>query len=234
MYLDYYVSQNRITSNTDDYMAVSVDRQRYTIEQVYEYMTREGSTLTKAEALAAFEEVTQGIINIVREGNTVVTPLVNIMPSISGVFDSDEDSFDPERHQVNLRMTPGVRLRKVPPSISTNKVRPRMPQPELIHYFDKATDTEDDEVSPDEGGRISGELLKFDMADPDQGIFFVNTADNSETRIDPDRMLRNMPSELLFINPQLPAGDYWLEVRSIINGNSHTRTGRLLDELTVA
>lgn len=233
MYLDYYISQNRITPNADDYMAVSVNRQRYTIEQVYDHMTREGSTLTKAEALAAFEEVTQGIINIVRQGNSVVTPLVNIMPSISGVFDSDEDSFDRGRHQVNLSINPGVRLRKVPPTINTQKVRAHMPKPELTHYFDASTGAEDTEVTPDGGGRIRGVLLKFDMADPDQGIFFVNTADNSETRIDPDRMLRNMPSELLFINPQLPAGDYWLEVRSIINGNSHTRSGRLLDELTV-
>jgi len=234
MPLQYYLVPNRMTSNPDDYMAISVNRRSYTIEDVYDHMTREGSTLTKAEALASFEEVTQGIINIALRGNTVLTPLVNIMPSLSGVFSSDDDSFDNSRHTINLRMTPGLRMREVPPKIETEKVNGRERMPALFHFYDKVTGAIDDEVTPERGGRIKGSLLKFDDADPNQGIFFVNTADNSETKVEGENLLRNKPSELIFINPALPSGTYRLEVRSILDGNSHVRTGTLRPRVTVA
>jgi hypothetical protein len=234
MFLDYYLKQNKLTTNGDDYVAVGVNRQRYTIDDVYDHMTREGSTLTKAEALAAFEEVTQGIINIVQQGNTVVTPLVNIMPSISGVFDSDEDTFDESRHQVGLSITPGIRLRDVPPAITTQKVASRERKPTLSHYYDKVSGTRDDQVTPDVGARVNGSMLKFDETDASQGIFFISTADGSETQVDTSSILRNMPSELLFNNPSLAAGTYRLEVRSIMTGSTDLRVGILSDELTVS
>lgn len=215
-------------------MAVGVNRQRYTIDDVYDHMTRQGSTLTKAEALAAFEEVTQGIINIVRQGNTVVTPLVNIMPSISGVFDSEEDTFDASRHEVTLSISPGIRLRDVPPDIATQKVKARERKPDLANYYDKGSATKDDAVTPGKGARISGSLLKFDETDATQGIFFVNTDGSAEARVDDESILRNKPSELIFVNPSLPAGTYRLEVRSLLNGNSDIRTGILSDRVTVA
>lgn len=234
MFLNYYLKRNKLTTNGNDFMAVGVNRQRYTIEDVYDHMTRQGSTLTKAEALAAFEEVTQGIINIVQQGNSVVTPLVNIMPSISGVFESDEDSFDERRHEVTLSISPGIRLRDVPPTIPTQKVRARVRKPELSHYHDMISGTQDDQVTPDAGARINGELLKFDEGDANQGIFFINTDDGSETQVDASRILRNMPSELLFNNPSLASGTYRLEVRTILNGSTDLRVGILIDELTVS
>ncbi|MDZ7690993.1 MAG: DUF4469 domain-containing protein [Balneolaceae bacterium] len=66
-----------------------------------------------------------------------------------------------------------------------------------------------------------------------QGVFFVNTEDGTATRVDAT-MLRNMPSELIFVNPDLAAGSYRLEVRSIMNGNSDVRSGVLSQELTVS
>lgn len=57
-----------------------------TLEDVFELMTREGSTITKAEALASFEEISRGILKLVSQGKSVSTPLVNISSVVSGVF----------------------------------------------------------------------------------------------------------------------------------------------------
>lgn len=233
MSLNYYVTPNRISSEADDFMAVSVNRERYTIEDIYDYMTRQGSTLTKAEALAAFEEVMQGIVNIVEQGNSVVTPLVNIMPSISGVFDSEDDRFDVNRHKVGLSITPGIRLRETTTVINPQKVNARQRLPEPGQYLDNASDAENDTVTPLGGARIGGTLLKFDESDSGQGVFFVNTADGTENRADTP-ILRNKPSELIFMNPDLPAGSYRLEVRSIFDGSTEIRSGNLGATLTVA
>ncbi|MDZ7693878.1 MAG: DNA-binding domain-containing protein [Balneolaceae bacterium] len=148
MALNYYLAPNRITSDRDEYLAVSVDREGYKIEQVYERMTRQGSTLTKAEALAAFEEVMQCIIDIVKEGNSVVTPLVNILPSLSGVFEDEDDRFDPGRHQVRMNVTAGLRLQAAATEVSPEKVPCRERRPAPAHFIDNATGQQDQVITP--------------------------------------------------------------------------------------
>jgi hypothetical protein len=88
--LQYYLVANHITPDPDDYMAVSINPESYSLEDIFDHMTREGSTITKAEALAGFEEVTQGILNLVEQGHSVNTPLVNISLGINGVFNGDD------------------------------------------------------------------------------------------------------------------------------------------------
>lgn len=233
MSLEYYLIPNHITSNNGDYMAVTVNRENYTIEDVYDHMTREGSTLTKAEALASFEEMSRGIINIVGLGNSVSTPLVNFLPSIGGVFTGEEDLFDHERHRIRISVSAGSRLRAITEEIETQKVAPRERQPNLTHFFDNSTETNDQTITANGGARITGTLLKFDEDDENQGVFFINTADGSATRVD-SRMLKNMPSELIFMNPDLDSGTYRLEVRTNLNGNNEVRVGALSEELTVS
>ena len=233
MSLEFYLVPNHMTSDPDDYMAVSSNSQTYTIEDVYEHMTREGSTITKAEALAGFEEVTQSIINLVGQGYSVVTPLANYTSSIKGVFDSEDDTFDADRHQVRINLSTGIRMRKAAEEIPVEKVSVRERKPAPVHYHDNATETEDDVITVGRGARITGSLLKVDEEDTSQGIFFIHADDSTETRVEA-RLLKNKPGELIFINPDLPAGTYRLEVRSIINDTSELRKGILSDELTVA
>lgn len=222
-----------MTSDPDDYMAISQSPESYSLDDVFDHMTREGSTITKAEALAGFEEVIRGIITLVKDGNSVVTPLVNISPGISGVFDGEDDRFDPERHQIKINVSPGNRLRKTAPAIPTEKIVAEERKPHLIHYYDNAAEAEDSLITPGSGARITGTLLKFDEEDQNQGVFFVKISDNTETRVD-TKMLKNKPGELIFMNPALDAGTYRLEVRSKIKDTTEIRKGTFSKELTVS
>lgn len=233
MALEFYLIPNHMTPDPDDYMAVSSNPQTYSIEDVYDHMTREGSTITKAEALAVFEEITQGIINIVEEGNAVVTPLIQVRSNISGVFDGEEDTFDPARHHVRVNVSAGNRLREAADDIPTQKIAARERIPAPVHYHDSSSETQDEAITPGGGARITGSLLKFEEEDINQGIFFVNISDGTETRVE-TAILRNKPGELIFMNPELPAGTYRLEVRSMLPRASEVRTGALVNELTVA
>ncbi|MDR8393622.1 DUF4469 domain-containing protein [Aliifodinibius sp. S!AR15-10] len=233
MSLQFYLTENKITENPDDYMAVSINPESYDIDEVYEHMTREGSTITKAEALAGFEEVMQGIINLVKRGYAVNTPLVNISPGIRGVFESEEDNFDTKRHEIKVNVNPGVRLQEVVEEIDVEKVASRKRRPTLAHYYDSSSDKKDETITPAGGARITGSLLKFDHEDPNQGIFFINMEDDTETRVK-SQILRNMPAELIFLNPTLASGTYRLEVRSVVKNTTEIRTGILSEELTVS
>jgi hypothetical protein len=231
--LQYYLIKNHINSSSDNYMAVSSNLQTYTIEDVFDEIVHPGSSISKAEALATFESLTEGIMKLVRQGNAVVTPLVNIRSDIKGVFETDESTYDSSKQQVVVNMSPGLRLRSVENEIEVTKVTQQKREPMLVHYYDNTSDTSDETITPDEGARITGNMLKFDEEDTDQGIFFVNVDDGTETRLD-KRLLRNMPSELIFNNPALPAGNYELEVRTGLLNGSSIRTGNLSATLTVA
>ena len=81
-------------------------------------------------------------------------------------------------------------------------------------------------------GQIIGHRLKFDPADPQQGIFFI-ASDDSETRV--AIVGKNKPGELIFLVPDgLASGEYLLEVRAIPRGSHDLRTGALKATLTVA
>lgn len=176
-------------------------------------MTREGSTITTAEAMANFIEITRGIKKRVRQGHSVNTPLVNIAPAVGGTFKGEDDTFDPDRHHRELNMNPGKDMRDVPSQIPVRKIPPTDRRPKLQYYHDNSSQTRDEIITPGGGARITGSLLKFDEDDTEQGVFFINLDDNSITPIE-EKMLKNKPGELIFLNPDLPAGTYRLEVRS--------------------
>lgn len=232
MSLEYYLVPNHMTADPDDYMAVSSNSNSYSIEDIYKQMTRQGSTVTQAEALAVFEEITRAIVGIIEEGHSVVTPLVNITSSVSGVFESEEDRFDPSRHKVRLNISAGRRLRELDGDISPEVGSSALRQPTLSRFYDNGSETENELLTPNGGARIKGSLLKFDEEEEDQGIFFIELSDNTEHRVDKP-LLRNKPGELIFILPDLPAGDYRLEVRSILTNTTNLRKGALTEELTV-
>lgn len=232
MSLQYYLVPNRMTSEPDDYMAVSVNSETYELDDVFELMTRKGSTLREAEAMANFHEMMGTIMDLLKQGHAVNTPLMRFSTAVAGPFTGDQDRFDPNRHTVRIHANPGTELREIAGDIEVEKVAARTRQPVLMHYHDNQTETEDSIITPLRGGRITGSLLKFDEDDPQQGVFFINTADDTETRVE-GRLLKNKPGELIFNNPDLPAGTYSVQVRSQVPDTTSVSSGTLKDELSV-
>ena len=86
--------------------------------------------------------------------------------------------------------------------------------------------------TPGQVASIKGNLLRFDENNEKQGIFFI-TSDGTEIKV--DRMIKNKPSELLFIVPQnISAGKYALCVRAMVPRTKTIRTGRLASLIHVA
>jgi hypothetical protein len=126
-------------------------------------------------------------------------------------------------------MNPGPRLKKVAEKIETQKVDAEKRAPNPNYFIDAKTSNRT--ITPGGGATIKGSHLKFDEDDPKQGIFFINTDDRKVTRV--DGIMRNMPSELIFQNPDLLPGNYRLEVRSLLKNAPKISTGRLSEGLKV-
>lgn len=112
MPIKYYLQSNPITPDPNDQSARVVANQTIDIEGIIPLVLRRGTLVTETDIRAVltvfFDEVTTQIAG----GNTVLLPLVNLRPSIKGVFANITDSFDSSRHTKKATISLGTLLLK--------------------------------------------------------------------------------------------------------------------------
>jgi hypothetical protein len=227
--LRYGLMLNHLTDDPSDYMGVVTDNETIDVSGIVKKMIGKGSTVTTAEALSVIEEFEYAIVEEVKNGNNVRTNLFKIYASVSGVFNSEEDSFDASRHAVRLNLSAGSRLAEAIEDIELKKVAITSPQPVIQRFMDLKSKVINESFAPGRIASIRGLLLKFDEEDIQQGIFFI-ASDGSETRV--DEIAKNMPSELLFFVPEtLRIGSYQVEVRTKFHKSKTLKKTRLLHDL---
>ncbi len=230
MPLRYALFENHLTSESDDFMAVVQFYESKTQDDVINLMISRGSTVTRAEALSVMEEYGLATEQLLKEGYGINTPLFNLSPSIQGVFNGSDDSFDRSRHTVRVNITPGLRIKGVVGSISVEKVKGATPKPDPEYLDDKGSGTRNDILTPGNIAVLKGSRLKYDEVDPKQGIFFISS-NGTETRV--TTVSRNKPAEIDFLIPTLPQGEYSVEVRSMFKNTKELKVGWLNSNVTV-
>jgi hypothetical protein len=185
----------------------------------------------RADVLSFIEDLNRAIESLLLDGLNVCTPSANYRVSIRGHFEGPQDSFDPERHQLVARISPGADLKtalKGPIKVSKRPAVPHGPIP--LTYTDVLSDTRNQLLTPGGIGQLTGYRLKFDRQDPEQGVFFLAT-DGGETRA--QHFVENRPRRLVFAVPELPPGQYRLEVRAYPRNSSKLNSNPLEETLTV-
>lgn len=228
MAIHYSLHENKLKGG-DTYMALV--RSIGTLDQdaLMARMERRGTTLTLEDVMASLQLATEIIVEALLEGYNVVTPTANFSASIKGVFADLDDSFDPSRHSLEAKVNVGATLREAFGGATVEKTESITYAPKPSTFTDYATELKNSTATPGNGARVRGNRLKFDPADPAQGLFFVAT-DGTETAV--TQIMTNKPSELVFLVPTLPAGDYTLVVRALFHKD--VRSGTLKYTLTVA
>ncbi len=111
------------------------------------------------------------------------------------------------------------------------RVSAGLPTPDPEDFEDVTSETRNAQVTPGGLARLSGSRLKYNPNDPQQGVFFIDSA-GAATRV--DMIVRNKPGELNFLIPAtLAAGAYTLEVRALLSRTTQLRTGLLPHTLQV-
>jgi hypothetical protein len=229
--IHYKLLENKIVSTPGVYRAMVKATRRADMEDLIKEVLKRGSTVNEADVRSVTTDLFEAIIDLMLEGACISIPVANFRCGIRGNFDGPDDGYDPTRHQVMARVTPGARLRqafRTQAQVIKEETFDLDPKPEV--YTDVHSGTRDDVLTPGGLGRLVGRRLKFDAADPDQGVFFL-AADGSATPV--EFVGKNGPGELFFTVPTLTAGEYALEVRAIPRGSTELRSGRLKETLTV-
>jgi len=231
LYLRYTLFKFSIHENPDAYKARFVGLRVATIEEIADMIVSQGSTVGRADIVAVLEELVVALENLLKMGFHIHLPFADFQLTIQGVFNGPTDEYDPRRHHVYVSITPGPRLRKAiryGVQLTKDQQAPRVPTP--LEYFDLDSGTRNHLVTPGGVGRVTGNKLKFDPADPQQGIFFVDQ-DRHAFRVEP--MIQVKAHELFFKVPPLPAGTYQLQVRSYVYKSPDVRIGDLRGTLIV-
>jgi len=228
----YALKENTLGEDSKGCLAIVSALGVATIDDVIGHMISEGTGLTRPQAMAYFEKLTQSVEYFIGLGFTVSTPLFRARTSISGTFKNKYDSFDSARHQINVRTISGVRLSKLEKGLSPvkTKLNRLFPSPEIL--TDSTTETDNSKITSGGGAVLRGSLLKFDPQDVQQGIFFV-AADNpaEEIRVQVYQTVRS--NEVSFTIPVLVPKDYVLIVKSSYYSWSTVRKGEMENLLTV-
>lgn len=208
--LKYHLAENLLTPDPSDYMAQVELTRSYTMDDVKAEMLKRGTSLTMTDISAVLNLHDQVISDLIAEGKPINLPLCNGAPSISGVFNSPADAFDVSRHYIKYNLNPGTLVREAIKNIKTEKGDPTDKLPYIEQYMDAVSQTTGDVLTPGGIGELQGSRLNFDTADDEQGIWFVATG-GAATKV--TTIALNKPSKLIFMIPQLPAGEYEVVVK---------------------
>lgn len=233
MSINYSLYENKLPAAGDTYAARVHIKDSVGMDELADRIVSMGTTVRKADILAVLENTCQACEEYLLEGSRVnVGGVFDLFPRIKGVFDSVTDSFDPARHSIEVGANPGQRVRKtVHENATVEKQQTILPMPTLLEFVDLGSGTVNTSVTADNIGTINGHRLKFDPADPTEGIFFIDSV-GGEQKV--TAFQKNKPGQLVFMTPTLPAAEnpYTLEVRAHFSVDGELRTGILDYQLT--
>lgn len=225
MSINYSLEPNHLTPDPNDQKARVVPNNVLTLEDIVKRILKRGTTLTEVDVRAVLLIAMEEIADAVVEGNNVNTPLINVKPSIQGVFKDVNDVFDAKRHTVNASVSLGTQFAEkiVGASVVKNASASAI-APDIVSFKDVRTTSS---TIATKGGiaAITGTELKYDMANASEGIFFINTTTAAETKV--TDVAQHTATNLMFLVPTtLVAGNYFVEVRKAYTKNTIIRSDR--------
>lgn len=141
MSIRYYLQPNPITPDPNDQKARVQPNATLGVDDVVRRIVKRGTTLTETDVRAVLRLSFDEIADAVAEGNNVNLPLVNIKPSIQGVFANVNDSYDDSRHTVRASVSAGIGLQQKMGTASVEKISSSIVSPDIVDFTDVRTNT---------------------------------------------------------------------------------------------
>lgn len=230
-----------LNEEEETYHAVIEHTETLTQEDILDEMEWHSSTLTKTDMLASFESRDRAVVRALLLGKRVVTDMIHYKLTAKGTFNEDGEPLNgSEGPIICASVSPGPVLRR---EINNNTVtlerKPASkPRPRVDRYINLHNGDPNTVLSPTHMARLKGDKLRFDPADPEQGLFLLPQANGSPladpTPIRVEDLARLTDKEIIFRVPDaVPAGTYKIEVRRRF-GQTRLASAMLEDLLTVS
>ncbi len=214
--IHYVLRKNKKLAGENRYLARVRSLGTLSRDDLIDWMCKSGTTLTRADLIAAWDLIEQTALRAWLMGWNVVLPLCILYAIIRGVFESYDDRFDPNRHEIVAACRVDRRTRRMT-KLEAHPVRdhPDEIHPILVSYVDEFTGLENRVITPGRTGKLQGDRLRFAKDDPRQGIFIL-CPDADPIRVDEVPLVEE--KRLIFLIPPLPYGVYQIAVRADCGG----------------
>ncbi|MCB0164281.1 MAG: DUF4469 domain-containing protein [Anaerolineae bacterium] len=225
----------------ETYHGIIKHNETLTQEDVLDEMEWHNSTLTRTDMRAFLESHERTIIRALLKGKRVVTNLVHYQLSAKGIFTDENDQFDEDRHTLSASVSlgPGLRQAINNKTVTLKRGQSGQPIPRLDSYTNLHNSDPNTVLTPTYNGRLDGDKLRFDPADPEQGVFLIPMADETGLLADrtPIRVTDYVQADsnrtIIFRVPDgLAPGAYKLELRRRF-GKTRLATATLQNALVV-
>ena len=212
---------NLLTEDPNDFSARVISERTLSIPDICRTAVSRGGAQTSTSAQAMESNVALFLKEMAYQlcdGFSVNTGYFTANTQLRGVFNSSKETYNPEKHTILFQFNQGELLRKELGNVSVviDKVGEAMLVIEEV--YDSKSGTVNDLLTPNRNLKIRGSKLKIVGENPDNGVYFINTADNTRTKVDPTDIVTNNPSELIVVVPVLKAGSYKVEVQTQFAG----------------
>ena len=215
--LKYSLVENLLTERPDDYSAQTHSIATLDKEAVITRMLNRGTLLTRTDILAVLNGFEETVSEALLEGYSLTLPLFNTSFSISGVFENPLDSFDGNRHKLNVNLTKGALLRKAEKDVKFEKTNTAAPLPHIQEVKDSVSGSVNEKLTPGGVIELRGYNLRIDGDNPSCGLWFVA---NNGTETKANVFIENKPSKIIAMIPALPAGNYQVKVATQFSGSA--------------
>ncbi|WP_421920325.1 DNA-binding domain-containing protein [Marinifilum sp.] len=186
-------------------------------------LTGPGSILKETESKAVIDKYWETITQYVSEGYAYHDDYISVNLDIAGVFEDENDRFDPLRHSINVSIVPCNNLKAATQNIKPTYVEPNNEIPVIQKVYDWGTEKIDEFLTPGAALEIEGKALKIYEDVDGQGVFFINKADGVETKGSMPKL--NEPKKLSLKVPALNPGEYRIEIRNTTRNGKSLRIG---------
>jgi hypothetical protein len=228
-----------LNEEEETYHAVIEHTETLTQADILNEMEWHSSTLTKTDMLAFLESNNRTIVRALLLGKRVVTDMIHYKLTAKGTFNEDGEPVNGTEGPIicaSVSLGPLLRREVTNATVSVERRPASKPRPRVDRYINLHNGDPNTALSPTHMARLKGDKLRFDPADPEQGIFLVPQSNGSDPlspiRVEEIALLTER--EIIFRVPDdLLAGTYKIEVRRRF-GQTRLSSGTLEELLTLS
>lgn len=215
-----FLYPNPMKNAKGKYLARTFKHTTYNIQDICELISNKPGTLAKADTLEYHANlIFNEIIEQVLDGKKVDCGYFTAQANVKGSFDSLGDSFDEERHSVDIVFSAGHLSHKAKKELSVD-ILDTMPNKFRIWTItDLQTNQRTDKLVINRVLVIRGEKIKITGDSPTVGLYLLHNETDKEIQFPPSALLANGDTKLELIIPELAAGSYQLKVTTQYSGN---------------
>ncbi|MBN2352381.1 MAG: DUF4469 domain-containing protein [Spirochaetales bacterium] len=172
--LPYHLVPSSVLNKKTPYYARTLAVRTVGREELITIMAEANTTLTRQDILGCLDLLEEKTADVLRQGFSLDTGIFTARVNLRGAFAGSDDSFDPKRHSLHLRLgaSPAFKKRVLR---SLKPVRGRNPGhgPSIMHITDFTTGSRNSRLTSGGLAEIKGRGLRYDRDRNDCGFFLV-------------------------------------------------------------